>query len=238
MVRCAAVLLVLVLLPLGGCASSTPAPRPAGRPFDDVRRVAVVVSGESRFTVLEHSAEPGRTFDEVLKWTGYGSLLRPLAELVHRGITWLVAFDRKAETAPDTGDVSPRAIVADAFAQALRASVEFDEIRTLEREPTGDDRRRVDAIVHLTVPAWGIVRVREGDPDLLSGFADVRGQMVIPATGVVVWESSEDVTDPERLPLDSFTRDRRFTRDHLVDVLERAGRRLASELLYARSAGR
>jgi len=62
-------LLVLVLGSLWGCASSAPPSRPAARPFDNVRRVAVVVTGDSRFTVLEHRAEPGKTFDEVLGWT-------------------------------------------------------------------------------------------------------------------------------------------------------------------------
>jgi len=88
------------------------------------------------------------------------------------------------------------------------------------------------------VPAWGLVRVREGEPDLLSAFADVRAQMVLRGTGVVVWEDNEDVTNPERLPLEAFTKDREFTRHELTEVLERAGQRLASELLYARGAGR
>ena len=108
----------------------------------------------------------------------------------------------------------------------------------MEREPVGEDRRRADAIVRLAVPAWGLVRVREGEPDLLSAFADVRAQMVLRGTGVVVWENTEDVTNPERLPLEAFTRDPELARQELTDVLERAGQRLASELLYARSAGR
>ena len=82
------------------------------------------------------------------------------------------------------------------------------------------------------------LRVREGEPDLLSAFADVRAQMVLRGTGVVVWEDNEDVTNPERLPLEAFTKDREFTRHELTEVLERAGQRLASELLYARGAGR
>ena len=104
------------------------------------------------------------------------------------------------------------------------------------REPIGDDRRGLDAITRVTVPEWGLMRVRAGDPDLLSAFADVRAQMAVPTTGVIVWETSQDMTGPERLPLASF-RDRRFTRQQLVDLLERAGQRLASELLYARNGG-
>jgi len=203
-----------------------------------VRRVSVVVSGESRFTVLEHSAEPGRTFDEVLSWTPYKSLLQPLAVLLHKGINWLLESDSTEAAGRDLAGISPKAAVSIAFAQALAASEQFQEIRMLEREPVGEDRRRVDAIVRLSVPAWGIVRVREGDPDLLSGFADVRAEMVIRGTGVVVWEKAEDVTDPERLPLESFRKDSEFTRHHLLDVLTRAGERLANELVYARSAGR
>ena len=235
------VLLALAVLPLSGCASSPPpraqsAPPPAQRPFDTVRRVAVVSTGESRFAVLEHSAEPGRTFDEILKWNTYGPLFRPLAVLAHQGINWLVGLDRAADTAPDSRAISPPLIVANALARTLHASGRFEEIRALVREPIGEERSGVDAIARVTVPEWGLVRVRAGDPDLLSAFADVRAQMAVSGTGVIVWETSQDVTDPERLPLASF-RDRRFTRQQLVDLLERAGQRLASELLYARNGG-
>jgi len=178
----------------------------------------------------------GRTFDEVLKWNQYGPMLRPLAVLVHQGINWLVGLDRAAGTAPDVGAVSPSLIVTNALARALHASGRFEEIRALAREPLGAERRGVDAIARVTVPQWGIVRVRAGDPDLLSAFADVRAQLTVPETGVIVWETSQDVTAPDRLPLASF-KDRRFTGGQLLDLLERAGQRLASELLYARSDG-
>ena len=57
-------------------------------------------------------------------------------------------------------------------------------------------------------------------------------------TAVVLLESEEDVTDPERFPLKSFTGDPQLTRARLIDVLRRAGRRVGNELVYARSAGR
>ena len=126
--------------------------------------------------------------------------------------------------------------MTNALARALHASGRFEEIRALAREPLGAERRGVDAIARVTVPQWGIVRVRAGDPDLLSAFADVRAQLTVPETGVIVWETSQDVTAPDRLPLASF-KDRRFTGGQLLDLLERAGQRLASELLYARSDG-
>jgi hypothetical protein len=233
----AAVLLVLAIVPVWGCASSTPTPRPTARPFDTMRRVAIVASGDSKFTVVEHRAEPGRTFDEVVKWTPY-QWLRPLGPLVHAGINWLLDLGRTVSTAADVGGISPRLIVSQVFARRLQSSGSFEEARTLESEPIGEERRRADSIARVTVPAWGLVRVRQGNPDLLSAFADVRAEMVIPDTGVVLWENSEDVTDPERLPLESFTRDRQFARQQLLAVLERAGERLASELLYARGAGR
>jgi hypothetical protein len=232
-----AVLLVSVLAVLSGCASSAPA-RQISRPFDDVRRLTVVVSGESRFSVLEHSAEPGRTFDTLLKSNPYASLLKPIADLVHQAINWLVASDRKTDAGGDLGDVSPPLVVAGALEQALKASGRFEDVRTVRREPIGQDRRRDDVVLRVSVPAWGLVRVREADPDLLSAFADVRAELVAQETGTVLWKNDEDVTDPERLPLKSFTGDRQFTRQRLLDVLQRAGRRVASELLYARSAGR
>jgi hypothetical protein len=233
-------LCALAVLPLAGCASSAQPsvqapPPPAPGPFDGVRRVAIVATGESRFAVLEPATEPGRTLDEVLKWNTYGPLLRPLAGLVHQGIHWLIGLDRAADTAPDA-NVSPRASVTAAFVRTLQASGRFQQIRSLEREPIGADRSGLDAIARVTVPEWGLVRVRAGDPALVSAFADVRVQMALPVTGVIVWETSQDVTDGERVPLASF-KDRRFTQQQLVEVLERAGQRLASELLYAGSSG-
>ena len=57
----ATMLLVHAIVPVGGCASSVPPPRPTAPPFDTVRRVAVVAAGDSKFTVVEHRSEPGRT---------------------------------------------------------------------------------------------------------------------------------------------------------------------------------
>jgi hypothetical protein len=70
-------------------------------------------------------------------------------------------------------------------------------------------------------------------PPQVAGFADVRVEMVRRETGVVVWEHEEDVTHPERFSLDALSKDR-----VVVNVLERAGRRLANEVVYAWSSGR
>jgi hypothetical protein len=222
-----------------GCASSATPPLLVARPFDDVHNVAIIVSGESAFAVAEDRVEPGRTFDEILKWHPYGGALRPVAKLVHRAINKVRDADQAATAARNVDGVSPGSTVARAMARTLEGSGGFKEIRILEREPSGDDCPRDDAaLVRVTVPAWGIIRVRDGDPGLVSGFADVQASMVMGRTGVVVWDGTEDVTHPESAPLASFVRNRDFAREAIVDVLERAGQRLANELLYARSAGR
>jgi hypothetical protein len=147
--------------------------------------------------------------------------------------------DQTATAARHVDGVSPGSIVTQAMARTLDASGGFKEVRTLEREPSGEGRLRDDAaLVRVTVSAWGIIRVREGDPDLVSGFVDVQALIVMRETGVVVWTDSEDVTHPEPAPLASFVRDRAFAREAIIGVLERAGQRLANELQYARSAGR
>ena len=231
--------LSVAMLFLWGCASSGTSPPPVARPFDDIHRVAIIVSGESVFAVAEDRVEPGRTFDEILKWHPYGGALRPVAKLVHRAINKVRDADQAATAARNVDGVSPGLTVARAMARTLEGSGEFKEIRILEREPSGEDRPRDDgALVRVTVPAWGVIRVREGDPDLVSGYADVQALMVMGRTGVAVWDGREDVTLPESAPLASFVRNRDFAREAMIDVLERAGQRLANELLYARSAGR
>jgi hypothetical protein len=238
--RAVAVLLVVTLVAVTGCASSTPPPPPAPRTFDHLRQLAIVVSGESTFSMTADNAEPGRTFNQILGWGIFGSdasWMRPVAELVHRGINWLLDLDRAKDAKVDLGDLTPRSAVAAAFVRALEDSGRFDEIRAYGREPVGEDRKRADAIVRITVPTWGFVRVQEGDPELFSAFADVRAEMSAPGAGVTIWNATEDVTDAERLPATVFTRDREFARAQLLAVLERAGQRLASELLYERGAG-
>jgi hypothetical protein len=236
--RMAAGAAMLALASAWGCAASPVAPpRPSVRALDSVRGVAIVASGETRFTIVEHRAEPGRTFDQVVKWTPY-AWLRPLGALVHSGINWVLDAGRVETTVPDVGDVSPRAIVGEVLARRLRSTGAFEEVRRLEAEPLGEERRPTEGVLRVMVPAWGFVRVRQGPPDLVSAFADVRAELVIPGTGVVVWENTEDVTGPERLPLDSYAGDRRFARQQLMSVLEQAGQRLATELLYARGTAR
>jgi hypothetical protein len=235
-----ACLLALTIGVLSGCASSERPPAPRARPssaaLTDLRRLVVVTTGESRFTVMQEVKEPGRGFDDVMKWLPYKDILAPIARAVYSGLSWLIDADRAAGTVPR--DVVPGTVVAEAFARALQVSGPFNQIVPMEREPVGDDRRLADAIVRLTVPSWGLMRVREGDADVVAGFADVRAQMVVRETGVIVWEHEEDVTHPGRLSLDAFKRDRGLTRQELVDVLERAGRRLATELVYAQDGRR
>ena len=127
--------------------------------------------------MAEDRVEPGRTFDEILKWHPYGGALRPVARLVHRAINKVRDADQAATAARNVEGVSPGSTIARAMARTLEGSGEFNEIRILEREPSGEDRPRDDgALVRVTVPAWGVIRVREGDPDLVSGFADVQAQ--------------------------------------------------------------
>src|SRR5262245_62001909 len=101
-------LLAVGVLSLWGCAQSATVPpsRPVPRPFDDVRRVVIIASGDSRFTVVERSAEPARAFDEILKHNPYGTTLRPVFALLHQGINWLLEYDQKQAAAPHVRDVS------------------------------------------------------------------------------------------------------------------------------------
>ena len=223
---------------LAGCASPAPippSPPSAVVPLDGVRRVVVVAAGESRFAAVEGSTSgAGKelgVLDEVIKWGPWvNSWVGPVAQLVKLGITWLM--DDRPKTAPR--DVSPAGVVANAFAQTVLASGgQQPQFVVTDREPVGEARNDADAIVRVAVPAWGVTRVQDGKPPLVGAFADVRAEMVLRETGVVVWKHEEDVTHPERLPEGTFGADRAAARDRLTEVLERAGRRMGSELVYA-----
>ncbi len=117
-IRALATLVVLVIVSLSGCASSSAPPsRSAARPFDNVRRVAVVVTGESRFTVLEHSAQPGRTLDEVISWTPYRVILKPLAALVRTAFAQTLAESGQFQEI--TEDDVAREVMDAALARAM-----------------------------------------------------------------------------------------------------------------------
>jgi hypothetical protein len=233
------VTIVLLVAAVSGCASSAPPPPPPRPsttvPLDGLRRIVVVGSPGSRFAAAAQtssaSADQARILDEVLKWIPYKDVIGPIARILHQGITWLMDSERASTTAPR--EVSPAVVVAKAFAETLLASGPSPHILVTDREPVGEARREADAIVRVTVPSWGVVRVQEGTPPLVGAFADVRAEMVVRDTGVVVWLHDEDVTHPERVPAEVFTRDRAAARERLTEVLERAGRRLAHELVYA-----
>jgi hypothetical protein len=237
--------LAVLILGLSACAPSVSpqslAPPSAG-PAGDLRRLVVVPSGDGRLTIpgtaRDDDSTVGRVFGEIAKWYPKAALWGALATAVQRGIDWLVADGRSSTGARPVRDISPGAVVADAFTRTLVASGQFDQVRSVAREPTGDERREMGALVRVVVPAWGLVRVREGKPDMMAAYADVRAQIVVHPTSTVVWEHDEDVTHGERLPLQAFTGDSALSRQALLDVLERAGQRLANELLYARGGGR
>jgi hypothetical protein len=228
--------LALLIATSAGCASSPPAPSPPPRAdaLDGVRNIVVVASGESRFSVAPRGNQgPGAEFDQIMKWLPYKEILVPLAHAVYWGVSWLMETTRASSTVPS--DVAPAAVVADAFTRSLDGRGPFTRVVATNREPVGDARRSADAILRVTVPSWGVVGVRESTAQMVAAFADVRAQIVVPETGVVVWEHEEDVTHPEQLPLQALTADRALARDQLVGVLKRAGRRLANELVYVRS---
>jgi hypothetical protein len=233
-----AAVLSVVLLILSSCAAPARPPDVVRvRPPEALPPVVVVSTGDSRFSVTYGDGPLDPALDDVLRWIPYAAAWRALAQVVHCSVNRVSEAERQAATASHVRDIVPPDIVAGSFSRALAATGLIREVRMLDREPIGAERRGVDVVVRLSVPRWGLLRVREAKPDLLAAFADIRAQIVVLETGAVLWELDEDVTHPDRLPLRAFTRDHEFTRQAMLEVLDRAGRRLASEYLYARSAG-
>jgi len=233
-------LLTFTLVIASGCESTPPrrtAPVPSVRSFENIQRLAIVAFDAGGFTLAEQRSQPGRTLDEVLSWHPYGSALRPLAALVHRGVNSVRVHDQEIIVAESVRDVAAGRVIAEAMAQRLRASSSLDEVSVLTSEQNGAGHQTGGAIVRLTVTSWGLDRVRQ-DPDLFSSFADVTGLLAVSGTGVALWEHHEDVTGPDLIPFDAFRWDPTFTREQILNVLARAGERFAAEFLYARGANR
>jgi len=128
----------LTIILLSGCASSDRPPAPRMRPssaaLTDLRRLVVVTTGESRFTVLHGVKEPGRSFDDVVKWLPGKDILAPIARALYSGLSWLIDADRAERTVPR--DVVPGTVVAEAFARALQVSGPFNQIVPMDpRDP-------------------------------------------------------------------------------------------------------
>ena len=226
--------LALALTATVGCASSapvTPAPAASRSPAapESLGRVVVVPWGDSRFAVARAEQDPTPIFNAIFNWLPYKNVLVPIAQLVYAGVTSFLESDRAAGTRPD---VVPAALVAEAFTRALRESGTVSHIVTTSREPVGDARRDAEVVVRVAVPSWGLVHVRN---DQVSGFADVRVEVVRRETGRVLWTHEEDVTHPERFAADALKKDQALTRELLMEVLGRAGRRVANELVYVRN---
>ena len=248
------VVVIVATLGLSACAAPVSPPSvaaPAAAPAAEVRRLVIVPSGESKLTMPANAGAKtagansasgdfnvGRVVGEIAKWYPQAALWASLATVVQRGIEWLFEDGRAPAKDQPVRGVTPAAVVAEAFTRALATSGRFDDVRMLPREPVGEDRRAIEALVRVVVPVWGILRVREGTPELMAAYADTRAQIVVRPAGTVVWEHAEDVTHGERLPLQAFSSDQDLARQALMEILERAGQRLANELLYAWTAAR
>ena len=79
--------------------------------------------------MLEHSAEPGRTFDQVLSWTGYKSMLQPLFVLLHEGMSRRYVGIKRRQVDKASDDAA-REVMDAALAYAFRQSV-FAASKTL-----------------------------------------------------------------------------------------------------------
>jgi hypothetical protein len=185
MPRASTALFLVAMLSLWGCASSAPPARPAARPFDDVKRVVVVVSGDSSFSIVDHAVEPGRTFDEVIKWlpwVQYQAALRPAAQLIHRGINWALGRTVRPLAVSEAG-VSPRMVVAGSMAKTLEASGRFTDVRTFDREPSAEERRSAEPSCGYPCPHGVSCAFARASPASRPALADVRGQMAMRAPG-------------------------------------------------------
>ena len=237
MTRVLAPLLALAVALFSACGGRVPL-RPSGDQLQGVGRLAVVVPAQSTFTVLNarmtagvaQSMPRGMGILDTLFFLGLSVVLAG----AEAGIASAEDAALTAAVAPHVAAISAPSVLGEAFVRTLRAARRFGEIPMLDREPQGDELKRFDVVVLLKVPAWGLVRVTREEQVLMSGFAIIQARMTMASSGQVVWEEEDDATGHGWHALDSFKQDAELTRRELTDTLERAGWRLAAELLYPR----
>jgi hypothetical protein len=231
--RSALAWIVLIVL-AGGCGPVNQATRPTSTQMAGMRRLAVVVSPGSDFTVIKERRGGAATAAMVGGAFGVVGLLT--AGAVHSGITASKDKDHAAAVSPHVVDVAPQKVVTEALLRTLRDGGLAD-IQLFEHVPDTKDTAQFDGVLRLEMPEWGLVKVSD-DPDLMSGFVELKVQMAMTSGGSPIWDEAHTALGRDRLPLEIFKRDGELTRKALTETLEAAGQRLAYELLYPRGTPR
>lgn len=229
-----AAVLLMPLTAITGCGATEHAVRPSAAGLVGVKRVAVVVQGDSAFEVVAARAKAG-TAMELVRGDPFLLLGLSVALAVTAGIKGAAALRDSNDASalqPPAQTFSPRAVLVDTFSQSLRSGGRF-EVENLETEPTAEQRPHFDAVVFLRVPLWGFQLLRTDDP-WLAAFVQIDAKVVRTGRSESLWEQTETVFGRGRQTPDALKADPELVRRELKETLETAGHRLAVELLYPR----
>jgi hypothetical protein len=208
---------------LAACGPVHTTVRPTVSHLAGVQRVAVVVAEDGAFTVVKERAKATATGAVV-----FGLVGAAVASAANHGM------DREEadRIRPGLTGFSPASPLRDAFVGALKGGgrIEVDVVES-ERLLQGQDH---DAIIRLTIKDWGVRLPSRAISDKLAAFAEIEARMTRGRSQEVLWDEHEVSLGNGRHELAAYRQDAVLLRGELTEMLQGAGYRLATLLIYPR----
>lgn len=195
----------------------------------EVKKLAVVVADDGSFTVIRERATA----------TGAPAALFGLVGAAVAA-AYNAQLDRSAAEAlsPHLGGFSSRSELAGILARALKESARFSEVQMLDQEPTAAEARKYDAVLTIRIVNWGLRAPAPTESARLAAFAELQIRMVRVSNSETLWEEQDTVVGQGRYGLATYQQDRNLLRQELQDTIEKAGYRVATQLLYPKEGKR
>ena len=201
---------------LAACGPMHTTVRPTVSHLAGVQRVAVVVTEDGAFTVVNERAKATAT-GAVL----FGVIGAAVASAANQGMD----SEETDKIRPGLTGFSPTPPLRESFVAALKGSGRMEVV------DAGDNP---DAVVRLTVKEWGVRLPSRAISDKLAAFAEIQARMTRAASQDMLWDEHEVSLGNGRHDLAAYRQDAVLLRGELTDTLESAGHRLANLLIYPR----
>lgn len=195
----------------------------------EVKKLAVIVPDDGSFTVIRErataTAAPAILF----------GVIGAAVAAAHNE-----ALDSSAAEAlsPHLGGFSSRSELRGILAKTLKESVRFSEVQMLDQKLPAAEARKYDAVLTVRIMRWGLRAPAPTESEALAAFAEIQAQMMRVENGETLWEERDTVVGQGRHGLAAYQQDRNLLRQELQDMIEKAGYRVAMQLLYPKEGKR
>jgi hypothetical protein len=228
---------VLATVLVGGCGTAGHQAQPTAADLRSIKRLAVVVTGDTGFRVVAARAEGAGSNPGVHMATIFGGII---GGAIAAGIVGSQADSRDEQEARALAvhldGFSPHRVFAEAFARTLQESGRPLAVVVLAAPP--DAGGPFDAVAEFRIEDWGIRRVVTDDPTRLAGFVTLEARLAKTRDDAPLWREWDTVLGQGRHDVASYRADSDKLRNELRGVAMEAGERMAMRLLYPQETPR